>query len=82
MVGSEIRRVAIAHTEDASLALYAEGQYRTGIGNDAAFRVLHLDGHYSHIAAIGSDGLAVFSMSVEAGWVVSMVSVRMRLPFL
>ena len=59
VVGTKIGRVAVAHTEDAAIAFQAEGQHGTGIGDDAAFLILHLNGYYGYVAPIGSNGLAV-----------------------
>ena len=68
MVRPQIRGVAIAHTEDAAVALQREGQLRTGIRHDAPLGVLYLDRHHTDVSSVGSDGLAVGLHHYLIGW--------------
>ena len=87
MVEAGIGGIAIAGSEDAAVAREGEGEHGTGIGYDAAFLILHLDGDDGEVATVGRNLTAVrlrsaLSTVLAAGFVVSIVSVRMRLPFL
>ena len=52
MVGTQIGRITIAHTNDTSITLQTERQHRTGIRNDTSFSILYFDGDDSHIPSV------------------------------
>ena len=59
MIFTGVRRVAIANSQDAAIALQSEGEFRTGIRDNMSFDILNLNGDYCQIPAIGTNLLAI-----------------------
>lgn len=55
VVETRVGGIAIAGSEDTTVATEGEGQHRTGIRHNTAFLILHLDGDDGEVATIGSD---------------------------